>query len=223
MIITELEMIARLLLASLLGAAVGYEREQHDQPAGLRTHMVLAIGATLAMMLSIQLAADYRDIVPNGDPARLAAQVISGIGFLGAGAIIRYGSTVRGLTTATSLWTVAIVGLAVGAGYYLGAVVAVVLLLLILDTIDRLEKRFIRGTAIKTVIVHGHDQPGLIDRVQQLLQESGLDIKTLSVAKNLQKTKVELKTVVKMGSQEKIDQLADILSETEGVTGFEIK
>jgi len=195
MIISELEMVARLLLASVLSAAVGYEREQHDQPAGLRTHMVLTIGATLAMMLSIQLAADYSSIVPNGDPARLAAQVISGIGFLGAGAIIRYGSNVRGLTTATSLWTIAIVGLAVGAGYYIGAVAAAILLLLILDTIDRLEKRFIRGAAFKTVTVNAQDRPGLIDKVQQVLQDSGLEIKSLSVAKNLQKTKVELKTV----------------------------
>jgi len=218
------EMIGRLLLASFLGAAVGFERERHDQPAGLRTHMVLTIGASLAMMLSIQLAAEFRTIVPNGDPARLAAQVVSGIGFLGAGAIIRYGSTVRGLTTATSLWSIAIVGLAVGAGYYWGASVASVLLLFVLDTLDRIEKRFIRSSLLKTIIFDVQDRPGVVAELRGALRKIGVEIKALNMAKNLQKSKVEIRVVVKMPAhQEEIDLLVEVLSEMEGALGFEIK
>jgi len=103
MLISEGEILIRLGLAALLGMIVGFERERQNQPAGLRTHAILAIGSCLAMTISINLAVQFVPHVPNGDPARLAAQVISGIGFLGAGAILRYGTNVKGLTTATSL------------------------------------------------------------------------------------------------------------------------
>ncbi len=116
--ITEQEIVIRLAIASVLGMIVGFERERQNQPAGLRTHTILAIGSCLAMTISINLAMQFTPLVPNGDPARLAAQVVSGIGFLGAGAILRYGTSVKGLTTATSLWTTAMVGLAIGAGHF---------------------------------------------------------------------------------------------------------
>ena len=113
--VADYEIILRLLVAAGLGALVGFERELQNQPAGLRTHIVVVMGASLAMSLSIHLAMQFREFAPNGDPARLAAQVISGIGFLGAGAILRFGASVKGLTTAASLWTMAIVGLVVAA------------------------------------------------------------------------------------------------------------
>ncbi|HQF69381.1 MAG TPA: MgtC/SapB family protein, partial [Anaerolineaceae bacterium] len=91
MFIPETEILIRLGLAALLGMMVGYERERQNQPAGLRTHVILAVGSCLAMTVSIDLAIQFYPHAPNGDPARLAAQVISGIGFLGAGAILRYG------------------------------------------------------------------------------------------------------------------------------------
>ena len=108
--ITDTDIILRLLVAGVLGGLVGYERERNNQNAGLRTHIILVIGAALAMTLSINLAIQFRPLVSNGGPARLAAQVISGIGFLGVGAIIRYGPNIKGLTTATSMWSMAIVG-----------------------------------------------------------------------------------------------------------------
>lgn len=128
--ISEVQIILRVLVGAALGAAVGLERERQDQPAGLRTHMILVIGSTLAMVLSVNLGFLYARPGTPADPARLAAQVISGIGFLGAGAILRYGLTVKGLTTATSLWTMAIVGMTVGAGYYLIGVFATALMLM---------------------------------------------------------------------------------------------
>ena len=115
----ELEILVRLLLAVLLGGFIGYEREHTNRPAGFRTHILVCAGAALVMATSEYLVRRYS--ISAVDPARLGAQVISGIGFLGAGTIIRDGVNVRGLTTAASLWAVSCVGIAVGCGFYLGA------------------------------------------------------------------------------------------------------
>ena len=159
--ISELEILLRLLLAAGLGALIGYERERHGQSAGLRTHMILAVGAALAMTLSINLASGS-----GSDPARIAAQVVSGIGFLGAGAILRYGTSIRGLTTATSLWTLAIVGLAVGAGQYLVGAAAAVFLLIILSLLDLIEKHFIHSRIQVPLVVNGKDDLLRIDALE---------------------------------------------------------
>ena len=110
---SDLELLGRLLLAAVLGGAVGAERELADQPAGLRTHMLLTIGACLFTLISA-----YGFGGP-ADPSRLAAQIVTGIGFLGGGAIVRHGLTVRGVTTAASIWATTSIGVAVGAGRYL--------------------------------------------------------------------------------------------------------
>ena len=141
--ISDQDILIRLIVAALLGAVVGFERERTGQPAGLRTHIILVVGATLTMTLSINLPIEFKNLTPNGDPSRLAAQVISGIGFLGAGAIFRYGPSVKGLTTATSLWTMAIVGLVVGAGHYLSAAAATAVILVALVVLNYFEKKFI--------------------------------------------------------------------------------
>ena len=118
------ELVGRVLLAAVLGGFVGFEREFRDQPAGFRTHILVSLGAALFTMAG---AYGVSGFVGSGsvsfDPTRIAAQVVTGIGFLGAGAILRYGVTVRGLTTAAALWVTAAVGVAVGLGYYAGAVV----------------------------------------------------------------------------------------------------
>ena len=119
--------LLRLAVAAVLGGAVGFERELRERQAGLRTHLVVAVGAALFTLVS---AYGFREFLVNGgslvraDPTRIAAQIVSGIGFLGAGAIIRQGLSVRGLTTAASLWLVAAIGMAAGAGYWQGAVIA---------------------------------------------------------------------------------------------------
>ena len=104
--------IYKLILSMLLGAIVGYERKRKGQPAGVRTFSLIAMGSTLAMLLSIYVPQEYMGL-KNGDPGRIAAQVITGIGFLGAGAIIQMKGSVRGLTTAAGIWMVAIIGMAV--------------------------------------------------------------------------------------------------------------
>ncbi len=144
----------RLALAALAGGLVGAERARHAQIAGIRTHAILAIGAALTMLVSVSIATTVTggDAVAT-DPGRIAAQVVSGIGFLGAGAIIRLGSSVRGLTTAASLWAVAGVGLAVGAGYYVGAAVATVLLIAVLDVVERVSRAMRFGRHFHTLRV----------------------------------------------------------------------
>ena len=111
--------LLRLAVAAALGGAIGLERELRERGAGLRTHLVVCVGSALFTLVSA-----YAFVGPRVDPTRIAAQIVSGIGFLGAGAIIRQGLSVRGLTTAATLWLVAAIGMAAGAGYYDAAVIA---------------------------------------------------------------------------------------------------
>lgn len=222
MVISEGEIVLRLLLAALLGACVGLERELRNQPAGLRTHIILALGATLAMCISINLAMEFRPYAPNGDPARLAAQVISGIGFLGAGAILRYGTSVRGLTTATSLWTIAIVGLGVGAGHYFSAIATSILLLVALIVLDEIEKRFTQGSTIKLVSLKALDRPQLVDELKRELTEHDIEVKSINVTKNIKKKEVKLEATIMVLNKQNIGQLIGILSHIQGAKGFDI-
>ena len=126
------EVLVRIILAGVLGGAIGAEREIREREAGLRTHMLVAVGAALFTIVSAYAWADFQFSTREGitfDPTRIAAQVVTGIGFLGAGAIIRQGLSIRGLTTAASLWVVAAIGMASGAGYYSAAVITTVLVL----------------------------------------------------------------------------------------------
>ncbi|WP_028221238.1 MgtC/SapB family protein [Paraburkholderia oxyphila] len=138
------ELISRLVLAAALGSVIGFERERLSWAAGLRTHMLVCVGSALIMIVS---AFGFADVLGGEhvvlDPSRMAAQVVSGIGFLGAGSILLRGEIVRGLTTAASLWSVAAVGLAVGGGLYTAAIAATVIILIILAGIKPLERRFI--------------------------------------------------------------------------------
>lgn len=127
----------KLVLSMVLGSVVGFERGRRGQTAGVRTFSLFSMGSALAMVLSVYVAEKYGD----GDPTRMAAQVISGVGFLGAGAIIQMKGSVRGLTTAAGIWMVSSLGMAVGAGLYLVAAVATLLILFILVLLERIEHR----------------------------------------------------------------------------------
>lgn len=137
----DLEMMMRLFWATLFGGLVGLEREFHGKVAGLRTHALVSLGSALIMVVSIDIYAAYRGIAAV-DPSRIAAQVVSGIGFLGAGAIIRFPSGITGLTTAASLWVVAGVGLACGAGFFKPALVTTLLVLVVLVILAKVGRVF---------------------------------------------------------------------------------
>jgi putative Mg2+ transporter-C (MgtC) family protein len=138
------ELVLRVALAALLGGAIGAERELRERGAGLRTHMLVSVGAALFTLVSAYGFRDFRFSTPAGivfDPTRIAAQIVTGIGFLGAGAIIRQGLSVRGLTTAATLWVVAAIGLAAGAGYYSAAVVTTAVVLVALGPLRTVARR----------------------------------------------------------------------------------
>lgn len=138
----EYELILRIVLAAVLGGLIGFERELSDQPAGFRTHMLVSVGAalfTVAGAFGVEGLIQEQGARIRYDPTRIAAQIVTGIGFLGAGAIIQQGFSVRGLTTAASLWVTAAVGLSVGLGYYSGAAVTAVFTVLALYILKRMR------------------------------------------------------------------------------------
>jgi putative Mg2+ transporter-C (MgtC) family protein len=134
------EVLLRLFVAAALGGAIGLERELRERQAGLRTHLVVSVGSALFTLVS---AYGFHSFDGKVDPTRIAAQIVSGIGFLGAGAIIRQGLSVRGLTTAASLWLVAAIGMAAGAGYWEGALIATFGALLTLGPLRVVSFRFL--------------------------------------------------------------------------------
>lgn len=176
--IIEWEMAIRLLLAGVLGGFIGYERESHHKAAGLRTHILVSIGSCLIMILSIKIYSSVQGFT-NADPARLAAQVVSGIGFLGAGSIMKEGSTVKGLTTAASLWVVSGVGLAVGSGYYMGAFMTTSFVFLTLTIISRMEKK--DHHTLVTLSITTIDTPGQIGKITSVIGVYGIQIQDVQI------------------------------------------
>jgi len=142
--IAEWEILVRLLVAAALGGAIGIERELRDRDAGFRTHLLVSVGAALFTLISAYAWTDFEFGRASGvtfDPTRIAAQIVTGIGFLGAGAIIRHGLSVRGLTTAATLWIVAAIGMACGAGFYWAAVIGTAIALVSLGPLRFFSRR----------------------------------------------------------------------------------
>lgn len=139
------EILLRMLCAMVVGTVIGMEREYTHRPAGLRTHILVSLGACTVMITGQLIFAQYQPLGSTPDPARLAAQVISGVGFLGAGTILREGVNVKGLTTAASLWAVACLGIAAGGGYYLVALLGMVLMFITLTVVEFLQNFLMKG------------------------------------------------------------------------------
>ena len=138
--IGSIQIVFRLILAGILGGMVGFERERREKAAGFKTHILVCIGSCLIMLTSMHMFDIYKGIAVL-DPARIAAQVVTGVGFLGAGTIIRFRASVRGLTTAASLWAIAAIGLAVGSGFYLAAIVTSIIILLSLLLLGKVQAK----------------------------------------------------------------------------------
>jgi len=169
-----------LLAAASLGSMIGLEREVHGQPAGLRTHMILSTGAALAAILSISYSQFLSNPDLPSDPGRIVAQVVSGVGFLGAGAIMKMGVTVKGLTTASSLWTTAIVGIACGSGYLELGAITTVLVFVILTIINKVEKALLTTYKTHTLKITLDDRPGIVKDVKTCLEENNVKLVSLS-------------------------------------------
>jgi len=171
--------LLRLFLAALAGGIIGLEREHANRPAGFRTHILVSAGACLVALTALSVASSFRGVA-NTDPTRMAAHVISGIGFLGAGAIMREGLNIRGLTTAASIWVIATVGLAMGVGLYWHGAIATLLAGLTLHYLPAVERRFTRGQ-YRLITVVTQDTPGQIGRIGIALGNRGVDIRNIEM------------------------------------------
>lgn len=204
--------LLRLVLAAILGGVIGLERERKNWSAGMRTHMMVCLGATLTILVSTY---GFADVLEEGrivlDPARIAAQVISGIGFLGAGIIMFLKpGFIRGLTTASGLWTVAAIGLAVGAGMYIAAVSATLIAFIILLILQPFEKRFARRFKqnLIRVSLNGTADPNTI--IDQLMFEVEDDILSFSFNKSAEGYLIEIEFI-----EFDIKKMAPVLSKIE--------
>ncbi len=176
----QIENALKLALACVMGSMIGLERGNKNRPAGIRTNALVCTGSSLIMIISFDLFFKYHHLA-NFDPARLGAQVISGIGFLGAGTIIRNGTTVKGLTTAASLWVVASLGLAVGAGMYVEAMLAFMLVYFTLHQLGNMEQRQMLKNADVEFSIITKDRAGQIGEIGQAFGRKGVRITNLSL------------------------------------------
>lgn len=214
-------MVGKLLLAGLLGGIVGYEREVHEHPAGLRTHILVCMGSALMTLVSVSFSR------PEGDPTRIAAQIVSGIGFLGAGTILRQGSIVRGLTTAASLWTVAGIGIAVGVGghngvFFVLALVATLVMFLTLSTMRQFEpgqgKRAPRYIRMEARNDAGH----VLGSVVQRLVEMGVDLQAIHTADPQIEGCQAFRLKVIFPRKVKTEAVAEMLVNEQGLEKFDL-
>jgi putative Mg2+ transporter-C (MgtC) family protein len=205
------EAIARLILALFLCGIVGFEREARRQSAGLRTHTLIGLGSTLLMILSIWLP---QRLAQSGDPARIAAQVVSGIGFLGAGAFIRIGSNVKGLTTAASIWFVAGLGLTIGAGMWSVAIAALLIAIVVLALFEPIERRLFPSESYKSLDIW-YDGP-LPSRatVEELLKKHSVFMKSFDATLEFDKKESRISMLVKAPQDVDLDALFSELKKT---------
>lgn len=216
----EIQLLIRLLLATLLGGLIGLERELHGRPAGFRTHLMVALGAALYMGVSLHFFHVYGGLSGNlavrVDPGRVAAQIVVGIGFLGAGAIIRENASVRGLTTAACLWVAAAIGTACGAGMLLIAVVVTAISLVSLLVLKRVEEGLSRDI-YQQVTVLSEYREGQLERIAQVVRDCGSDMMEGGVERDVEACTVKFEFRVRVISGKPTCRLVDLLSLLEGV------
>ncbi|WP_010278422.1 MgtC/SapB family protein [Paenibacillus senegalensis] len=180
--ISSWDLTLRIVLALVLGGLIGLEREWSNHAAGFRTHILVCVGSASIMLLSIYGFSEFvNEFNVRTDPARLAAQVISGIGFLGAGAILRTGSSVSGLTTAASIWVVAAIGLSVGAGFYYAAFLVTALVLISLFLLNKWEKHMLRHRRNQKISLKIKDRPGSLGAIATTFGNYDIQIRNLSM------------------------------------------
>ena len=170
-----IDAIIKLGITTILSGFIGFEREHSHRPAGFRTHILVAVGSSLVMLTSVYV---FEHMGMTGDVTRMSAQVLSGIGFLGAGTILREGFSVKGLTTAASLWAVACIGIAVGAGFYSGAFVATIVIYL---TLNSLKRFIVRGSAGKLLFIEIRDVGTQIPLITKTIKQCGGTIHSMEV------------------------------------------
>ena len=216
----ELSILIKLALAAMAGGLVGLERETHGRPAGMRTNLLVAVGACTMMIISEAFYLKYGMYVGDStlrlDPSRTAAQIITGIGFLGAGVIIKEGATVRGLTTAASLWAVAGVGMAFGMGYFVLGGISTVFIVGSLLFIKKLDP-FIKKDRYLTVTVTARNRDSLYDDLEALISKQGFKIADISSQVDLLEDEIFYKIVVTQQHRRIGRELSSAIGKLEGV------
>lgn len=223
---TNTEIIVRLLMASVLGALVGLERELHGREAGIRTYLLVSLGSALIMVVSQYFVFGYQNLQVRYlgiDTERIAAQAVSGIGFLGAGAIIRYKNYSRGLTTAACMWVVCAIGLATGSGHYLFGIVVCAIAVFSLVTLKIIEHKLKRDW-YKDMLVVAEKEDGQFDRIQKILDGSNAQVINLNIAKDREKEEFSIDYRLRFHAVEPLglDIVKDIYA-IEGVKRVELR
>jgi len=216
----DMEMVVRLLLASLLGGIIGLEREVHGRPAGFRTHLLVSLGSSLFVITSIAFYKVYGDFsgnIPVGvDPGRVAAQVVTGIGFLGAGAIIREKASIRGLTTAACLWVAAAIGIACGIGLFGIAVIVTGIALLSLLLLKKVENKLAKDLYV-SVKIWSSDREGLMPEIEELLAGCQLHIADARIEKDIEQKLLAIEYDVRFTTRDMACKVIDRIALVEGV------
>lgn len=181
--IFRLDLMLQIGLATLLGGAIGLEREFGGKPAGLRTNILICIGSVLYTHLSLAMlrAASATGAIPVGtDTTRVAAQIVTGVGFIGAGTILHARGAVVGLTSAATIWVVAAIGVALGSGYYLEGLVTTLAVLVVLSGLGRAEKIVQSHSMRSTITIHARTGPSVVEELESLVRRTGLELISIS-------------------------------------------
>lgn len=218
--LTTLEITLRIGISFLLGGLIGIERERLGRPAGFRTHILVSLGSTLIMIVS---AYGFEPTHGLGgyDPGRIAAQVVSGIGFLGAGTIMREGINVQGLTTAASIWTVSGIGLAVGAGLYYPATIVTILVVVTLVVLQQAEL-VVRGKNSRLLKIRTIDTPGQLARIFSVLAKYQVNVRNI-VLESDESGIAQVTLTVRKATGRNIDGLLSDLMSTSGISQASIE
>jgi putative Mg2+ transporter-C (MgtC) family protein len=214
-----LGMLGTLLLAAMLGGLVGWERERRDRPAGLRTHILVCVGSALITLVSARMAGHQT----GNDATRIAAQIVSGIGFLGAGTIMRQGNMVRGLTTAASLWTVAGIGMAaaVGGEMALLGVAAALMVFFTLTVVDRLENTYITQRMYERLRLVTKADRDVVARVLLGLSEKGVLTQSVIIEEDHERDELSVSLTMRTVSGFRRQAVAEWLARQPGITRIE--
>jgi len=221
--VSNYEILFRLLLAAFLGGVVGLEREVHGRPAGVRTYLLLCMGSALIMVVSefLFLKFQVQGDVLRADPGRIAAQAVTGIGFLGAGVIMHYRDSIRGLTTAAGVWVACAVGLAVGAGFYLFGSAVTALTLISLVGIKAFE-RHLKKDWYKEMTVVSKDEAEQFTRIQEVIQRHEFDIINFSLRKDLERKEFRAGFLLRVRAMHPSREVLGEILALEGVRSVEL-
>ena len=213
--------MVRIVVSFVIGMLVGIERETHDQPAGLRTHILISVGATVVMLISIFIPQTFTEL-QNGDPGRIAAQVVSGIGFLGAGAILKYGADVKGLTTAASIWAMAALGLAVGAGMFIVAFIGAGVILFALTVMNLFEKRVFKERTVRKIELYVKKKDSDIQKLKETLKKQDIKVISTGFERNVNDATDKIVFLVGVTRKINIQKLSENFEKHQGIVSIKV-